>query len=247
MKSHKLLFASVLILISLLFSVKRVYATLVFINKQGELIVKVLSSEDTLELSIPRRDYLAVKEITQDTSDPEAQINLYKKDGKIELNISGKTGDESLDITNYQDEVIELEERAEIEKVTIELENDKFLIKQRSVVASTDYEININPKTAGISLKTPTGLKYLSILPRQAAETVLKSKLINKIDIKTRIPLNEEGGRELAYEVKGEKVINLLNIFNYSVPVSAKISAANGEVLQVQQPTWLKVFGFLFV
>src|SRR4030042_1417021 len=116
MKSHKLLFASVLILISLLFSVKRVYATLVFINKQGELIVKVLSSE----------------------------------------------------------------ERAEIEKVTIELENDKFLIKQRSVVASTDYEININPKTAGISLKTPTGLKYLSILPRQAAETVLKSKLINK-------------------------------------------------------------------
>src|SRR4030042_1294138 len=124
MKSHKLLFASVLILISLLFSTKSVYATLVFINKQGELIVKVLSSEDTLELSIPRRDYLAVKEITQDSSDPEAQINLYKKDGKIELNISGKTGDESLDITNYQDEVIELEERAEIEKVTIELENE---------------------------------------------------------------------------------------------------------------------------
>jgi hypothetical protein len=37
-----------------------------------------------------------------------------------------------------------------------------------------------------------------------------------------------------------------LNLFELDIPVSTSVSALTGEILSVDQPTWLKVLGFMF-
>ena len=223
------------------------YASLVTIDPQGGIVFNVLSVEDTIELEIPRRDYLEVKDIADETPDPNAKISLLKEDGKIKLQVSTESGDKSLDVTHYKDEVIEILERPESERLTIGVSDGKFIIEQRGVVAETEFAINIDPQTTGLTLETPSGLRFLSILPREATEAVLRSKFINRIGAEQRIYLEEEEGQDLAYLISGDKVINLFNIFEYSTPVKAKVSASTGEILSVEQPTWLKIIGFLFV
>ena len=75
-------------------------------------------------------------------------------------------------------------------------------------------------------------------------DSVLRSKKINRIGVDNKLNIIEND-RELSYEVGGERVINLFNIVEYSVPVTVQVSASTGEILLVDQPTWLKVLGFL--
>lgn len=224
---------------------KKVDASLLLINKEGRIILKVLSSQDTHGLEIPRREYLAIKAVADQTSDSDAEVSLSKLDGKVTLDVSGSTGQKSLDVTNYQDEIVEIEERPEVERFTISLDEGKFIINQDGISAETYFTININPQTAGLTLETPSGFRYLSILPKEAVETILRAKTINRLKEGSRLVISEQN-RELSYEIFGDRVIDIFNLVEYSVPVSSQVSASTGEILSVNQPTWLRILGFLF-
>src|SRR3989344_7725394 len=114
------------------------------------------------------------------TSDTNAKVSLSKLDGKVALDVSSELGQKSLDVTNYQDEIVEIEERPEVERFTISLSEGKFIIDQGGILAETYFTINIEPKTAELTLETPPGFRYLSILPREAVETILRAKTINR-------------------------------------------------------------------
>ena len=221
-------------------------ASLVVVQKDGKVVLNVLSIENTVELEIPRRDYLEIKNIAQEIPEPGSKISLTRKDGRVTLNVSTKSGEKSLDVTNYKDEIVEIEERPALETVKIGVSDNQFTIEQRGVIARTDYEINIDPESAGITLTTPSGLRFLSILPYQAVETALRAKIINRLTNQNNVAIIEEG-RELSYELAGERVLNFFDVFEYPVPVKTKISASTGEVLSIEQPTWLRILGFLFV
>ncbi len=227
-----------------LISTSSAYASLVTINEEGRVVINVLSAEESLELEIPRGEYLEVKNIVSVTPDPEAIITLSKDGGKVKLNVSTASGDKSLDVTSYKDEIVEVEERPQAEKLVIGVRDGKFTIAQRDVVAITDYDINIDPQGARLALETPSGLAYLSILPRQAVNSVLRSKIINRIGGDGALSIIETN-RELSYEVAGDKVINVFNLIEYPVPVKVNVSASTGEILSVDQPTWLRVIRFL--
>jgi hypothetical protein len=222
-------------------------ASLVRVGESGDVIVKVLSSEDSIALEIPQSDYLEVKNIAKEIPDPESKISLVKDNGEIMLKVATKSGEKSLDVTNYEDEVIEIEERPQTKKVAISITDNKFIIKQGGVSAVTDYEINIDPASARLTLATKSGLKFLSILPRQAVETMLRSKLVSRLNRQDRFEITEEEGGELAYVVSGEKTFNVFQLFEYAVPVVARVSASTGEILEIEQPQWLNKLNFLFV
>lgn len=245
MRIGKIVSSFIFLLVLLIFSAVPVKASLVLVDSQGKVVINVLSSEDTIELEIPRRDYLEIKDIVEETPDPDAKVYLVKEDGKIILNVETQAGEKSLDVTNYQEKIVEIEERPEVERITIGVRDDNFTIEQRGVVAETDFSIIINPKTAGLTLETPSGFRFLSILPHEAVEVTLRSKVINEIEREEAMFLIEEAG-ELSYEVTGDKVINLFNIIKYSVSVKTRVSALTGEIIFVDQPTWLRVLGFLF-
>jgi hypothetical protein len=242
----KLILFFLTLLLLLFYKATLVKASIITIDNQGKVILNVLSSEDGFGLEIPQAEYLEVKKIAMDSSDSNTKITLTKDNGEMKLNVFGEQGEKSLNVTNIKEDVVEIEERPEVERLVLGVTEGKFTLSQKGIVAVTDYEIDIDPGLAKLALSAPSGLRYLSILPRQVIETVFRSKIINKINPETNMILTEEGGGDLAYVVDGQRVINVLNVFEYKAPVIAKVSASTGEILEVNQPTWLRIFGFLF-
>ncbi len=211
-----------------------VFAGLVTIDKNGETIWKVLSSQDEISLGI-KRSSLEVKNVASGVAE-DTRIALKREDGKIYLN--------EFDVTDWQEALVEIEERGEAERAVIGVAGEQFTIEQNGILALTDFPIVIDPKENELALVTPSGSIFLSVLPTEAVESALRSRFINRLPEK-KIFLKEEGVGTLAYTVIGEKVLDIFGILEYKIPVTARVSASTGEILGVQGPEWFKIFGFL--
>jgi hypothetical protein len=207
-------------------------ASLVKIDKNGEVIWQVLSSEDSLALGIAERGKIEVKDIAGDSA--ATNIALKREGDKLFLNV-----------TTWEDSLVEIEERGDVKKVTIGKEGDKFTIEQNGVVAITDFPIIIRPRENELSVTTESGSVFLSVLPIEAAESALRSRFLSQIPEKKMFLVENESGT-LAYKISGEKVLNILNMIEYPIPVVADVSVSNGEILAIEGPEWFRIFGFLF-
>ena len=226
----------------LLFQAFPVNASLLAIGKDGKIVWNVLSEEASLE--IPKHSYMEVKEVVEKKADEGSVVALVKgENGKMNLTVTSLGGLRELDVTGYKSDLVEIEERAPIQKLSLKLEGDKIVLVQRGVRAKTDYAVSVDAKTAEIIVKTPSGSKYVSILPQEAVETILRTKIINRV-ASGEINIVEEE-RELLYKISGEKVVHLLNVYDYNIPVSANLSASTGEVLSIEAPIWYKLIVFL--
>jgi len=217
-------------------SVKDIDASLITIDKNGNLIWKILAYETPLD--VPQKNL----EVTNvgNAGSANKLISLNRDGGKVSL----KVGDEKeLDVSNLGSDLIEIEERGDIKKIEIGLQNDKFSIKEGGIIALSSFPINIDPVESRLSIVTSTGKKYLGIFPYEAVQVALRSKYISKIN--SVFDITEED-KDISYAITGEKVINLFNIVKIGIPVTAKVSASTGEILFVDQPIWLKFIGFMF-
>lgn len=234
---RKILFFITFALLFYFFGTTGAQASIITVDKTGKITVKVLAESSEL----------AIKDIKVDGSEGAGSaISLSKENGKFALNVVSSEGEKTLDVTELGGDLIEIEERPEVKRVNIGLSHGMFTIQQEDIVATTNFPISINPETAKIALLTPSGQKFLSILPRDAFESGLRAKSISKLQEGTNLALVEAGGKELLYQIEGEKTINVFNLLSVDVPVRASISAFSGEVVSLEQPVWLKVLGFMF-
>lgn len=233
-----------ILLFSFLFSTAKSAkaSSLVKIDGNGEVIFKVLSSEDQLALSIPERKEIEVKEIAASNAPNDSLISLTKDEEKIYL----KVGDKELDVTNWEEGLIEIEERGDVKRIEIGVEGDEFVIKQDGVSAKTSYPINIEPKENKLSVETSSGEIFLTVFPIEAAESALRSRYVTRLPDKN-IGVSEKETGILTYEVDGEREIEMLKFIDYAVPVTVYVSASTGEIVSIDQPTWLRIFGFLLI
>lgn len=238
------LLVSLLTIFLTFISSKGVSASIVTVTSEGETVINVLSEQD-FYLEIPQSESLEVREIAGSDSIKGSTIALLKDQDKFKLSVDSSGSEKTLDVTEVQENIIEIEERPETEKIAIKIKDDKFLLTQDKLIAQTDYEIRVNPEIAGITLSTPSGFRFLSIFPKGAVDTVLRARVMDRVE--NTIELNEGDDGALSYIVKGQKVINLFDLYEYKVPVKARISASTGEVLSIEQPEWLSIIGFLLV
>jgi hypothetical protein len=222
----------------LILSAKEASASIILIDKNGEIVWKVLSSESSVALAVPKQSLL-VKDVA-DLGSADEEISLNRDEGKVSLRV----GEENLDVTNLGNDLVEIEERGETKRVEIGLQGDKFSIIEGGITVLTSLSININPTENRLSIVTSTGEKFLNILPFEAAQVALRSRYLTKIDQKT-FDLTEEN-KDISYSIAGQRVINVFNLIKLDIPVQTKVSASTGEILTVEQPTWLKVLGFVF-
>lgn len=234
---------AVLLILCLTFIVRSetTKASILVVNKEGEVVWNVLSDSDSLALGAAERGELTVREVAGENA-AHGLISLKKESNKVVLNYGSK---ETLDVTNWGSDLVEIEERGKVKKIKIFIRDGRFVIEQAGIQAVTDLPININPKENELSLTTSAGAVFLSVLPLEAAETTLRSRLVSKVDSAT-LEIKEKDLGVLAYTVKGEKIINILNIIKFNIPVTSFVSTSTGELLAVEQPFWLKLFGFLF-
>lgn len=231
----KALFVLPLFFCALFFFPSSVHAALITVNPDGQVIWNVLAAEDSLALGVADRGDIKVSQSADGTQ--SGQIKLKKVNDKLYLN--------DLDVTDWDNSLVEIEERGSVKKISIGLAGGDFTIEQNGIVARSGYPITVNPRDNELSVTTQSGAVYLSVLPLEAAESALRSKFVNKVD-KNGVVLSQEDVGVLAYTIPGQKIINILGVYDYEIPVVAKVSASTGEVLAVDGPSWFKVFGFLF-
>lgn len=219
-------------------------ATLIVIDKKGEVIWNVLASEATL--GVPKASQIVVTNLAGSSSSGSSLVSLLRDGDKFTLSVKEGSEERSLDVTAVGGEIIEIEERPKARRVKIGVLGERFLIEEEGTLALTDYPIKIDPARAELSVVTASGSRILPFLPKEALEVAIRARTISTLKEGGMMELSEGGGGDLAYEIPGQKTINIVNLFKFQVPVTTSISALTGEVLFVDQPAWLRVFGFLF-
>jgi len=233
-----------LLLVSFIFvSPVTIDAALLVVSEGGNVVWNVLSEDYSADLEIPESESIEVARVSGE--DLDERIKLQKEDGKVSLLTQSGSGEKKLDLDGIEEDVLEIEERPEVQKVVVSIVDGNFSFKQKGVSAVTEYPVNIDPRQAKVSLSTPTGEQYLSILPYDAYSIVVRSRLISEVTDNRSILIEEEEG--LLYLFKGDKVFNLLNIYKHKIPVEMKLSASTGEIVAVDSPTWFKLIKFLYL
>jgi len=230
----KLLVLVLLATCYLLLTIYPVHAALVAVDNNGDTVWNVLGEQDALALGIADRGDI---NITGSATDETSSLALKKEGDKLFLN--------DLDVTDWDKDLVEIEERGDVKKITIGREGNQFTISQNGVVALAQYPINIRPRENEFSITTSSGSVFLSVLPFDAVESALRSRFMTRLPEKKILLIEGETG-VLAYEVPGEKVFNILNMIEYPISVTARVSVSTGEILSIEGPEWFKVFGFLF-
>lgn len=224
-----------------LISTKQVDASLMVIDSEGDINWKVLSYESSLALDVPEDTNIEVTKVANDRANSKTIVTLKKENDRITLS---EVGGRELDVSSWENDVIEVEERGDVKKLKVTIDDGKFALEQDGVKAVTEYPIEIDAKENNISVETETGYKYLALLPYDAAQSLLRTKIATNVNAEDMKVVEYE--KDITYLVNGEKVVNLFNIYDLKLPVSAHISASTGEVMMVE-PSWLGVVNYLLI
>lgn len=114
-------------------------------------------------------------------------------------------------------------------------------VSQGSVLAHTNYEIEIEPKTKAITLKTPTGIRYLNLLPADVYDLLIRSSVISEL---RQIEIVENAKGELLYVATGTKTFDLIKRFPLNAEVEAYVSATEGKLVNTKMPLWAELASF---
>ena len=222
-------------------------AAFVTIEQNGEVLFNVLAYEDDLLATVPESESLQVTNIANNPgASASSEVYLKNEDGKVSLTVKQGGNETEKDLSNYSDDIVEIVQRKKAETVTIVKNDDGFSVVQKGFSADTTFPIKIDPESREVSLETPSGLRYLAILPFDAVERLVKANVISYTKLEKGIEITESDSGELLYKVPGERELNILNFLDYPVEVTASISATTGKLVEVDQPVWLRVLGFLF-
>jgi len=233
---------AILIGIFRLFVPTKTFASLIKIQKNGELLWNVLAQSDAIgekELS-----FLKIESGREYGSVSGNFVSLRNNKGNVSLVV--KTDSKTYEFVPQKsdDYLVEIEERANIRKILIGVGGDNFVINEEGTIAKTHFPIDIDVKLANLIVKTPSGDEFLTLLPKEALKLALRTKLLNELSEDIEV-VEKDGG--LHYKVSGNKVLNILDIFEYRIPLTLFISAKTGEINSLDSPTIFKYLKFLFV
>lgn len=220
------------------FSTTSASASILTVNQEGIITPNVLGYDT---------ESLEVKSLAGLGSGSTGTITLESTNDKTQLTITNSRGERSLDVTDLDQNIIEVEESISPQKLTISEKDGRFYIAQGNVLASTSYAIKLNTNDNQFMLVAPSGHKFLTTLPMEAVEFLNSANIINRLVNDTSLSISEDDSGELVYVVIGEKVIKPLDLFEVVVPVTANVSATTGKVTKIDGPIWYRIFGLLLV
>jgi hypothetical protein len=240
---RKILFTTCLILFFFIFF-SPVKAEIITLRKNGEVIINVLSYQDTF--GVAKKESLEIKDVlNSQASEIKETILLAKEGGEYKLNIFSNEGSKELNVTNINGDLVEIEERPSVKNLKIGLTDGNFYLEEAGIIAKTIFPINIDTKNAEISVKTESGDHFIAVSPVDAYKYCLRAKNISKLTSED-ILITEKNLGEIAYEIPGEKTLNFFGLINYDVPVRVSVSTLTGEITNIETEVWMKVLTFFF-
>lgn len=214
-----------------------IQAAMLTYTNDGEVYWNVLGlSDSTLEVK---------KVVDKLVSGAQTAVILSNNQGTVRLSY-GKDADKEINLTGYEQDIVEIEGRESAKKIFIRASEGGFLIREGMVTATTAFPIKINSPENKLAVSTSTGERFLAVSPFDAVSQIVRTKIISPFTEDATISLVERPEGEVAYVIDGKKEIQLFNIFLIEVPVTAEVSAVSGNLIDVNQPLWYSVVDFLF-
>ncbi len=229
-----------ILLVSLFFmvSLRSAQAAMLTFTKNGEVYWNVLGLEDsTLEVT---------KVVEKFVSGMPSTVILSNDQGTVRLSY-GDRGEREVDISGYNEDIVEIEGKESAKKLFIRATDNGFSIREKAITANTSFPIKINSPQNKIAVTTPSGERFLSVSPFDAVNQIVRTNIISAFAGEATIDLVEKSEGEIAYVIIGKKDIQLFNIFMIEVPITAEVSALSGNVIDVVSPLWYSVVDFLLV
>jgi hypothetical protein len=215
------------------------HASYVTVSPEGKLVVKVLADQTEADGST-----LAVTKLAENTvSNSTPAVTLTKNKDSVQMVVTNSDGTKNLTVPEKTDTLIEIEERPETQKISIGVQADQFFLRQKNYIALTNFPLTVDAQSAHLVAKGESGDTLLSILPMEAAESMLRSGIITKVTDNTMQLVDEDHG--LQYKITGEKIFSVLNVYDYIVPVEAYVSVTDGSILRIDSSTWYRFMNFL--
>lgn len=193
------------------------------------------------------------------------EIRIKTEEGKVKLRVGTESGATEMDVSELKEDIVRIKERVENQELRIRAKKGRLEIRQRGVGALTNFPLSISEETNELTVTTPSGVRVIKVLPQTAVQNILQSNIMDKVSSASALPEAEkttedaefeeeveqevelvEEKKEVAFKIKGEKNVRLLNFIPLEVPVTALVSAQTGETLQIERPWFLNFFGFLF-
>lgn len=240
---RKILFTTFLIFFFFAF-IAPVKAEIVTLKKNGEVIINVLSYQDSF--GVVKKESLQIKDVLNSgNSEIREKIFLAKVEGEYKLNVVSNEGSKELNVTNINGDLIEIEARPSVKNLKIGLRDGNFYLEEAGIVAKTIFPINIDSKNAEISVKTDSGEHFIAVSPVDAYQYCLRARNISKLTNED-IVIAEKNLGEITYEIPGEKTLNFFGLVSYDVPVRVSVSTLTGEITNLETEVWMKVLNFFF-
>jgi hypothetical protein len=228
MNPTKLSLALALFLAPLLFP-GQIFASnpFVLIDREGSVFATVLSEQSsTVSDSINDVKTKLVKEVERvlvASSSEFSKITLKDRDSESVVEVT------------RGDVLAKIEHDDSRDNVQVVKTPQGLAIEQGGVLAHTTYEVEVDSGTKSLMLNTPTGVRYLNLLPADSLSLLTKSKIIsdaNRIDIVE----DESGG--LLYSVSGVKTFDVIKNIPIVADVKVFVSATEGGVEKIEMPFW---------
>lgn len=128
----------------------------------------------------------------------------------------------------------------EKEDFNIATSGGQTALVNKRVGALSSFPLSVNPTTRQLTVTTPSGTKIVTVLPQKAIDNMLAAHVMDDVvsekaenslaSVPNLVNLETENG-VLGYKVRGTKTHKLFGLIPIKTPVTAFISAENGQVV----------------
>lgn len=173
----------------------------------------------------------------------DLRIKFEVENGKIKIETKVKSGANETELENEAENEAVKEVEKELEKADVKIATapGQVALVNKKVGALSTFPLSVNPTTKELTVTTPAGSKVVAVLPQQAIDNMLASRVMDDVvsekvnnnlaSIPDLVKLETENG-VLGYKVKGTKTHKLLGFIPIKTAVEAFVSAENGQVVQ---------------
>lgn len=235
--------------------------------------IEVKSSEvEKAETKESKSETKIKKDGTKFKLETETSAGVFKleiEDGKVKIKQKIKSKEtngvesESEASASAGLERVELEESINLKTVKISALAGQMKIENQGVAALTKLPISLDSSTNQLIVTTPNKKMVVTTLSAQAIANLISRGIIDSAENLLEVPsknasdsaqteikapkteLVERNGA-VVYRVVGQKSRKFLNLFPATFTLQAEVNAETGALVNLQEPSILRFFGFLF-
>lgn len=183
-------------------------------------------------------------EIENEIEAPENEnIGVKLTDGALDIESKeASSAASSKKLGKAQNIKLTLKQNGVEQQLEVKAEGDHLTLAAQNIGAEAQFPLTFNKATGQLLVTTPNGQRVIRILPAQASNIARSAGIQNQIDkIEIQTSSNTGTNEDVVLKLTGRKTGKILGVFDVNQPVETEIGAQSGNVVNINEPFWLRL------